>query len=232
MPCPCPALLPTSSARPLPWTCWAELGEAPRPQAGPPGHRCFLWAGSACRAAGGRSSPGLLSQPPLRFPSPARACTSVSLGQEPDCCNPKKIVFSPSAQLNFWPQAGRGFGFPFPHFQKGPAETQCIFSYRTSLKIGEIANMLQKPDFKKRKKTGPLNFQPHQIQLERVYQLRFTLQMQLTSWSEGRLHTALLSNPVQPISKILLLVQNSMLLRTRLLVLGSATLYLMGIRNV
>lgn len=92
--------------------------------------------------------------------------------------------------------------------------------------------MLQKPDFKKRKKTGPLNFQPHQIQLERVYQLRFTLQMQLTSWSEGRLHTALLSNPVQPISKILLLVQNSMLLRTRLLVLGSATLYLMGIRNV
>ena len=26
--------------------------------------------------------------------------------------------------------------------------------------------MLQKPDFKKRKKTGPLNFQPHQIQLE------------------------------------------------------------------
>ena len=55
--------------------------------------------------------------------------------------------------------------------------------------------------------------------------------MQLTSWSERRLHTALLSTPIQPISKILLLVQNSMLLRTHLIVLRSATVYLMGIRN-
>ena len=49
--------------------------------------------------------------------------------------------------------------------------------------------------------------------------------------TEGRLRTALLSTPTQPTSKILLLVQNSVLLRTLLIAAGSATVYLMGIRN-
>lgn len=49
--------------------------------------------------------------------------------------------------------------------------------------------------------------------------------------TEAGLHTALLSTPTQPTSKILLLVQNSMLLGTLLIAAGSATVYLMGIRN-
>lgn len=65
-------------------------------------------------------APRLRSQP-LCFPSPACACTSISLGQEPDCCNPKKSYFLTLSSVEFLAPSKRGFSFPFPHFQKGPA---------------------------------------------------------------------------------------------------------------
>ena len=65
---PRPALLPTSSAWPLPWTRWAGLGRPRALRLGRWGTRRFLWAGSARRAAGGRS-------PQAPLPAPLCVCS-------------------------------------------------------------------------------------------------------------------------------------------------------------
>ena len=104
-----------------PGHAWLSWGRPRALRLGRQGTRCFPWAGSARRAAGGRSPPGLLSQPPLRFPSPACACTSVSLGQEPDCCNPKKNYFLPLSSVEFLAPSRKRLWFSLSPLSERPS---------------------------------------------------------------------------------------------------------------
>lgn len=74
-------------------------------------------------------APRLRSQP-LCFPSPACACTSISLGQEPDCCNPKKSYFLTLSSVEFLAPSRKRLLFSLFPLSERPG---CIFSYRTSL---------------------------------------------------------------------------------------------------
>lgn len=96
------------------------------------GKRHFTQAGSAQQVLleGEKPSPGSLSYLPLCFLLPACACTNFSLGQEFDCCNPKNDFLALSS-VELQATTERVFVFPFPCFQKGPAETQVYLFLET-----------------------------------------------------------------------------------------------------